>query len=366
MEIEIRLKKILQQHHLDGFGITQRIADDLDVHRHVIGKLLRNKVTNPSLKVLGSVCEWLANHGVPPDSLPHALIGSKPSGLRQAMAQPDGVTLFVAEYRQMGPSRTMWRWIAQHDAVAMAKVVQFLSCPLDIAEPRLPVGIEYVPFRFVPGKLELRKDHLEEDVKRARKIYPVKRTADSARSSVLIGSQRVNHLVEFLVADIFGCTAFHRPKKTTRKVPFYLVYREDDLIVPSCFGGRKGPPGSRGAVEPGVYYCDKSGKWVACPWIQDQQDVGVVIILRDPGTALLDMAMFGFSGRGTEALGTVLLREPGRFWPLDKHPGGKEVSVFICRFTLDHDDSSDGSDEVRAADVDVIRLDNDILARHLR
>ena len=262
MQLEIRLKKVLEQSGLDERGIAQHIARDLKLHRHTIGKLYRSQAANPSLDVLGQVCDWLERHGVPGDILPHALLGVRPSKLWAAVAAPGAVTLYVGEYRQMPAGPRPLRWIAQHDALAMAKIVQSLSNAAEIAKRRVPVGMEYVPFRFDPGKPVMSDAHLGEDAKRAGEIFGGMRAAGRATSSIILGSQRANHLVELLVADLFGCDAFCPPKKPGGAVPFYLAFRKDDRWVPSCFGGQTAPSGSKRPTGPGVYYLEKSG-WSA-------------------------------------------------------------------------------------------------------
>lgn len=364
MQVEIRLKKLLRQRGLDGHGITQRIAQDLRVHRHTIGKLYRNQLRYPSLEVLGAVSGWLANHGVPSEILPHALLGARPSELWQAVSEPGAVTLFVGESRQADAPGRPWRWIAQQDAVAMANIVQFLSSPRDFAERRLEIGIEYVPFRFVSGEREVNEEQLDEDKKRARKIFDNMRAAGCQRNAVLIGSQRINHLVELLVADIFGCEAFRPLKPRSKIVPFYLAYRQHDRVVSSCFGGPKPPPGRRSAGAPGIYFLNKDEEWEVCPWEQDKRDAGIVIVVRDPGTAALEMAMFGFSGRGTEALGARFLHDPDAFWS-PVRVGAKEVAVSVCRFNLERAASEKGEGELHTKDVEVIRLDTGVLRKHV-
>jgi len=365
MQLEIRLKKILQETGLDKRKVAQRIAGDLKLHRHTIGKLYRGQAKNPSLDVLGKVCDWLERHGVPGSILPQALLGVRPSTLWQAVAAPGAVTLYVGEYRQMPPGPRPLRWIAQHDALAMAKIVQSLSSNVDTAERRVPVRIEYVPFRFDPEKSAVGNEHLEEDRKRAGEIFQDMRGSGRATSSIILGSQRANHLVELLVADTFGCDAFSPPKNGKRPPPFYLAFRKEDRGVPSCFGGRATPPGCPSSYGPGIYYLAKNG-WSVCPWRQGTQDAGVILIARDKGTAALEMAVFGFSGPGTEALAEALLLRPDRFW---RHPvqiDGKEVGVYVCRFDLANDTSANQDGETRVKDVEVIPLDKDILEERIK
>ncbi len=81
MQIQIRLQELLEHYDLDDHGVIQRIADYLKLHRHTIRKLYNNQHSNPSLEVLGKVCDWLVHNDVPVETLPQALFGTGASGL---------------------------------------------------------------------------------------------------------------------------------------------------------------------------------------------------------------------------------------------------------------------------------------------
>lgn len=365
MQLEIRLRKILRQYSLDKRGITQQIAKDLHQHRHTIGKLYRGEVANPSLKLLGELCDWLADHGVPRPDLPQALFGARPSSLCRALAASGFVTLYVGEYRQTAPANRTWRWIAQHDALAMAKVVQTVSTTSGHTGHPVQIRIEYVPFRL---ELERRKPpqaYLAEDEKRAREVFRTMRETGAGHTSVLIGSQRANHLVELLVADVFGCDPFNPlPRKRSDAVPFYLAFREHDRIVPSCFGGACAPAGFQADGGAGIYYLNKQG-WSFLEWKQDQQDAGVILVLRDTRTGAFKMAIFGFSGPGTEALAEQLLRDPDQFWPPTVEIEQTQVGVHVCRFTLAKESMDDRAGEICVREAKVIPVDREILEERI-
>ena len=256
------------------------------------------------------------------------------------------------------PTRTS-RWIAQHDAVVMAKVVQFLSSPHGFEEHRLPINIEYVPYRFTQGKLDLKEEHLKQDLRHATEILKKLRAATRRTSSIMIGSQRVNHVVELMIADVFGCEPFRPPRKENVRIPFYLVYRKGDRAMPSCFGGRKPPPGQKTTGVPGIHYMTTDG-WAVCPWKHGEQDAGIVLIVRDPSVGALEMAVFGFSGLGTEAIGDQLLMKPELFWSDHAKINGKQVGVYVCRFGFAPLTSDDEDEQLRTTEVEVTRLDGHI------
>jgi len=364
MKIEIRLKNVLKKHKLYHHGVMQQIARDLKVHRHTIRKLYHNQTANVSLDTLGRVCEWLQKKGVPADELPGALFGACPSELWQAIAMPGKVTVYLGEYQQTQPPAAAWRWISRRDAAVAADFVQELSTHSEIGAALPQVNIMYVPFRWDMQSSNVTKKPLAEDINNTKKIFNLMKTGSSSSTSILIGSQRVNYLVEYFVADLFGCKPFCRPGGRSR-VPFYLFYRDGDRAVESCFGGLKNPLGGRSTPVPGIYYCDEEEKWVTCPWRKNKHDAGVVITLYDPGTKAVEVAAFGFSGRATDAVGEQLILDKGHFWPPSIKVKGKQIGIYICRFDFTGSQSIKGTEEVQVKKTDIISLDEKILKKYL-
>lgn len=366
MKVEIRLKKILEEHKLDKHGIAQRIARDIGVHRHTISKLYYNRSENPSLDVLGKLCKWLHEEAnVPADSLPGKLFGARPSQLLQAISETGHVKLVLGEYRQCNPPM---RWIAVPDATVNTHIVRSLS-ELSEGGGHVPeIDTIYIPFRFTSGSSKITKKQFQEDMISVRRIFDDMRNHNTRKlnnASILIGSQRVNHLLELFVADLFECEPFTSSDRQ-RKVPFYLAYRSSDLTTPSCFGGSKPPTGYRGADMPGIYYRKEDGKWGVCPWKKNEQNSGVVIVVREPGLKTLEMAIFGFSGQATSALGSHLFLDD-RFWPPHCEAGGKEIGIYICRLELQvQTPLITGEEEIlEIQNCEVIPLSESTLEKHL-
>ncbi len=365
MEIEIRLRNVLEKNNLDHHGIIQQIANDpsVEVNRHTIAKFYNNNVKNVSLKALGKICEWLRGQGVPADELPGTLFGTRPSELWQAIAMHGRVTIYLGEYQQTEPPAVAWRWIARRDAVVAANFVQDLSNPSETGVLPPQVRLEYVPFRWDTEIDNAPKSPLLDDIKKAKKIFHQMRANSSHHTSILIGSQRVNYLLEFLVADLFSCTPFCHPEKGG-EVPFYLVYREGDHKVTSCFGGVRNPFRRKNAGVAGIHYLANKG-WVTCPWKENKLDAGVAITLRDPGTEAIEMAVFGFSGRATDIVGKQLLLNKDRFWSSPIKVKGKEIGIYICPFELNESRRVNGDDELRIKNLNIISLNEKILKKHL-
>jgi hypothetical protein len=204
---------------------------------------------------------------------------------------------------------------------------------------------------------------LDEDIRRTRSLFN-RIQRDTKATSIIIGSQRVNYLLEFCVADLFGCRPFTLPSGQP-SVPFFSVYRPTDQNTPSCFGGMENPFRSKDKDRPGLHYVNERGQWATCPWIRNEQDAGVVITLRDHRTSSLVLAIFGLSGLATEAVGEQLAIKEDLFWPPAVRLKSKDVGVHVCRLTyaLDGDDPSQG--RVKASSCEVISLGKRTLERFL-
>jgi len=368
MQIEIRLKQLLDELNLNTRGVIQQMAKDLGLHRHTLRRIYLNQMPNPSLNTLALVCKWLCDHGIRQDRLPQALFGAQPSALWQAIAAAGSVRVYLGKYQQTLTSAPAWQWVAFRDACVAADIVKFLSTPGGVqAASRPEVRLEYVPFQYVQDDSVRWRNNIafRRDVQLAESIYATTRRPPSRSSSILIGSQKANYVLEHLVADLFGCQPFCLPREGHPRPPFYTVYRERDCAVPSCFGGRQSPPGYSGKATPGVYYLDNGRKWVAIPWREDRQDSGIIIVAYDPGTETMQIALSGYTGRGTARIGAVILHPAyqARLWPPPVVSHGKKMGVYVCRFTLHENEmSSDEIRPLRAEECEIIQLDERVLA----
>jgi len=348
MEIEIRLRQVLKECGRDKHGITQLIADDCGLHRHTVSKLYHNQAKNPSLDVLGKICGWLVDHDVRA-ALPQALFGSRPARLWQAVTATGHVAVYLGESHRVAGVVPARRSISRRDAAVETNIIQHLTAvgAMGAEKTRPELRTQYVPFRFSSRESIESRKRFKEDIERAKKVFDQMKAKDPPESAILIGSQRVNYLVEYFVADLFGCRPFQRARDVT--TPFYVTYRSFDRPVPSCFGGLKNPPGRGGRVLKGLYYLTEQGRWEVWEWKEAVQDAGVVITVFEPETKVMRMAAFGFSGRGTSAVGTELVKHPRQFWPETSPPADaeqgtrrrrrrrkkkqdREVRVYICRF----------------------------------
>ena len=364
MQIEIRLKKLLADHGLDHHGITQQIADEINLHRHTVRKLYNNRHRNPSLNVLGRLCDWLIEHEVPAKNLPAELFGAEASGLWRAAAAPGRVTIYLGEYKQMHALAYI-PWISRRDASVEAEIVRWLSTPGVCGDSQPVLDTAYLPFRVDVSAERIRRKDLEQDHLAAIRMYRKMRTDLNRSSAILIGSQRINRLVETLVADLFGCTPFE-PASGEIRVPFYLAYQSRLRPVESCFGGLTNPPGKKGKFVKGTHYLNGAGRWDCCPWIDGKQDSGIVITSSEPGSMGMLLAVFGLSGRASEALGRYLTRNPSPFWPPYAEKRGRRIGVYVCKIAYPPNASDEPGKPDFATQVEILPIDAAILTKYLK
>jgi hypothetical protein len=396
MKVELCLKPLLRKYRLYERGVEKNMAQGCGLHRQTIGKLMRNEMKNPSLEVLGRVCGWLEKNNVPADILPGALFCVRPADLWQAFGHSKRVVIHLGMYAHTslvqndGYRQIVPMSVARHDAALASRINQLLCSEAEMGDARPSVKTRYVPFQFSLDSSDVSGRWFEEDKKRAKSIFERMRERDHIESAILLGSQRVNYVVEYLVADLFNCKPFG-PVKGKPEVPFYLRYRDEDRPVPSCFGGADNPPGLMGPAKPGTYYLDEKGEWQYFEWKEHKHDGGVVVIIRHAGTVL--MAVFGFSGRATCALGNELIYHAEEFWPnvtsgrkqvqkgkkltASKSPSpestlekkGKEIGVYLCKVTFSEPIDESLSWEIEDCHkdkVEVTPLGETVLERYLK
>lgn len=351
MRVEIRLKRFLKEQGLDYHGVIKEMAKDLKVHRHTIGRVYNNDAETVGLPLLGDICDWIIarNPGLR-GALPRDLIG--PAELLPAIKGADLVHFYLGEYREVASGGREYAWVARDDAEVASRIAGQISSGRGGPEFRM----EFVSFDVVTNwrseeMRRTRRETQDQDFVELSDVLFREIRKDSKRCVILIGSQRVNLLVERFVADCFGCEPF-KAQRRKGVVPFYLAYRQGERARKSCFGGTEPPPGQRGKVTPGIHYLNENKQWVAVPWEKGAASAGIVFAQRDPAQGWLEMALFGFSGKATLELGRAFVDRSSDFWPLFCRHQGREVGVFLFGLRYSANDPPH---------IDVIKLDEKVL-----
>jgi hypothetical protein len=204
--------------------------------------------------------------------------------------------------------------VASFDAAANSEINQILTSKEEMGDSRPTVRTRHIPFHFHRDDQKVNESLFEEDKRSSQRIYHEILGQVPMDTVILIGSQRANYLVEHFVADLFGCHPFV-PITKKPNVPLYLRYRTFDRPVASCFGGRENLPGEESTNKCGIWFSDENDRWRLCEWKKGKQDSGAVITVRSAGS--MRIALFGFSGRSTNAVCNELIQRPEKFWPVN-------------------------------------------------
>ncbi len=331
MEVSINLRQVLRDYGLDTHGIINTLAAELAINRDTASRLCSGKATSISFAHLGRLCTWLAARKVPEERLPAILFERQRATLWESLGRhSDRITIYLGEYQTMLNDQVTGRWISRRDSQVAANLIKVLSQKRPMNELSA-LELSYVPFHYSPHDPHVDLTNLEEDIRKNAEIFNQMKHSSRPESSIIIGSQRVNYQLEFFLADLFNCPAFPRsPGK--KPVPLFSVYRKLDQNTPSCFGGTKNPYIDRSRQQPGIHYMRDTGRWGICPWIQDKQDAAVVITVNDHERRSITLAVFGYTGRATEAVGDLLVTCPDLFWPPATQVNRKEVGLYIYQF----------------------------------
>jgi DNA-binding Xre family transcriptional regulator len=364
MKVEFRLKELLSRYGQDYHGVIGDLADWAGVNRHTIARLYNDRAASVSFVLLSRLCGWLTERGIPADELPGGLFGIGRAPLWSAMARQGGqVTIYLGEYQPLSAGEVTWRWISRRDSTVASELVQQLSADTQVGLRAPHLNLRYLPFRYSPSDRIVDARLLNEDISRTREVFRQTQQNPEPGTAILIGSQRVNYLLEFFVADLFGCKPF-APPSGPPSVPFFSVYRQSDQNTPSCFGAQRNPFQLKDSTTPGLHYLNERGNWVVCPWVRERQDAGVVISVNDHRRKSITLALFGFSGRATEVIGKQLVSNEDLFWPPNLRRKTREVGVFICRLTYKPSEKEyDAQGEVQMQTCQVTRLEEKTLEK---
>jgi DNA-binding Xre family transcriptional regulator len=346
MEIEFRLKQILDQAGVDTHGRIERMVRGTGLTRPTIRGIYHNTAPNVSMKTLERLCEWLDLQELCRD-LPGALFAARPSKLLKAMTDSGHVTLYLGEYRSAGYPNFR---VARDDAAAASMIVQKLSryChdrPLQFKHVHVHAHVR-------ADDAKVKHEEFKSDRAEARAHFTQLRRKRATETAVLIGSSRANYLVEIFLSDLLGCPAF---RENGHGLPLYLRFHQKPR-GPLCIGGVTPPAvhGSNG--EPGIYY-RRDDRWEYMPSEMGRRGAGVVIVRRNPGLGHATVAVFGVSAIATAATAKLVCDTPDAFWPAQREAPRVEVGIYACNFTLGGmTTGEEGIDETEVGVPEIVRL----------
>ncbi|TQV87062.1 hypothetical protein [Aliikangiella coralliicola] len=345
MQIEIILNDLLREYGVER-GASADLKKYLNVSRQTASKIINNK-KNLTNEEVGDVCDWLiervTNHVNTTSDDVRRLRLILPGGLFRAAGALDRILrssalcLYLGEQVRLQATKneesSKSRWISGADAEVATDLVHRIARDGN----KLEFLWKNVSFHITPDSEELTYEgnYLEEDQNRAIDFYTNmmctterRRANKKDKSAVfMIGSQRVNYMVEVVFAKLFKTKPFKETKR--RSVPIYMQYRKGAPGRPSCFGGDKPPTGWQGEGGSGIYYRTEDGSWAH---ISNRRNLGgIVLLIDDSDNAQFIVVLFGFSGKATRQIGQLFYEKPERFWPLDKTIGNLRTALFACK-----------------------------------
>jgi len=331
MEISINLRQVLRDFGLDEHGIINTLAAELMINRDTASKLCSGKASSISFAHLSRLCTWLVAKRVPAERLPAILFERHRATLWEALGRSSGrIVIYLGEYQSTAEGRMTGRWISRADSAVAASLIKELS--QRESQTALPtLELSYVPFHFSPHDPQIDQSQFEGDIRENERIFNLIKHSSRPESTIIIGSQRVNYQLEYFLADLFHCRPFSQ-SPDRKAVPIFSVYRKLDQHTPSCFGGTSNPYAQHKKHEAGIHYLRDTGHWETCPWIRGQKDAAVIISVNDHEKQSITLAVFGYSGRATEAAGRLLITGPDKFWPPSTKIKRKEIGLYICKF----------------------------------
>ncbi len=327
MHIRFTLKELLAANQMDSHGVLGDIAKSTNLHRHTIERLYGNRTRTVSLDVLELLCDALLAKNIPAGELPGGLFGR--SALWEQIARfAKSVTFYLAERVITESSQNPAALTLSSDDV---DVLTTLFTQLSRGRAPAEIRTRKVPFHIENERHTCSDD----DIQNAGSMFREIREADDGRTHILIGSQRINLLVECFLADVYKCEPFVASKP--RRVPFYLRLHENSgLMVKSCCAGVTvpGPPrgDQRQSSQPAGIWYDSPRGWIHLP---PEKEPGVVVVRMRPATGTMEVAIFGFTGKGTRLVGREFLRDPEQFWDsAAASHGDTRVAAHLCAFDL--------------------------------
>lgn len=336
MNVSLDVLGLLRRHDLTTRGAITELSDVLQLSRQGTSRLVNGHVRSISYDHLGAICDWILEKAREKPGLRRALRRELPGalfrfpGLWEELLSADRLILSLGERcaysgGHTGPATRKTRWVSGADAEVAVDLIQKLR------DDGAPFEFEWkiVPFRSPYDPQELDPNLRAEDEKRAQRHYAELANGDEF-VKLYVGSQRVNMLVECLVADLGGVDPF-RSGDHSERVPFFLRYREPGAAFPeSCFGGPERPESIDRDDAPGLYFKSMDlDRWTHLPSLHFR-DAGLLIVARRGGGRRVDVALFGCSGAGTRALGRLFVESPGLFViPMDAGGGYTAFAVEV-------------------------------------
>ena len=381
MRYSFRLAELLghSPHPRKRPGTIKDIVEHTGLDRHQVAALLKNEVKYIPLEALSRLCDYLIDKGkCTADQLPGALFAVEPEYFWELLAHRGRIELCLG-VRRPEQNWLEGAWVTASDSVLLGVLLNGISTLGGTAEhltgdaqgelrrisasaPRL----EHFHQSLVWSPGQAKKDEV---MARAREVKQHFNSVGADRALVCIGSIKSNPVVELVMAEAFGGEPFKTEDDVSdprqRSCPIFLRYREGDPHPESCCGGVQLAKSAAGE-KPGLYYENADGEWDCCAWDEGESDAAYVFYVHRESQGRLEMAVGGFSGRGTRLLARTLSAHPEWFWPPVYSKHGVQIGAYIAEFKVPPQDATARDILLRTdmtAPTNIIPLSENAVAR---
>lgn len=379
MRINLRLAQLLKEYDkLGKRGLLKEIADSSKhIERHSLSAMINNDVKYVSLEALAELCDYLIYKvGVPAASLPGALFELESTGFVEMLANSRDLAFCLGQ-------RHNEAWAGQNFVIATDSHLQaellarILRCrrPSDDSPhaslPRDSADFHRLHQYFVAAPPEPHSASQWSAVRAAaEERYQWFRDNAGDMALLALGSNKVNAVVELILANAFSAVAFESQDNvalpTDRACPVMFRYRERDPKPASCCGGMRLARKSRHAA-PGIYYETENGDWECCPCEDpsdksESRDAAFVFYVNQPHLRKVALACGGFSGRATGALAKTLPKIVHELWP-PQCIAGSEIGLFLIKFVFPCGAAKSAADPIRH---EFVRVSPDVIQRRCK
>lgn len=382
MKVRFRLAEVLNEFRETGRGVIKKISDATGLERHQVSALLKNDVQYLSLNSLGAICDYLINtHHMNSYELPGRLFALEPEDFWAFLSEKQSLVMSFGVRQELHENNVLW--VPAADSFLQGTLLHELYGTEPPATPESGNPMALPPAdqgpRFDQYMVRSFSSHsYPSPAARDREFQHMKREAtnaydkfhDIAGNKVLIclGSVKSNGLCELVIARAFSADPWVSQDESTpadnRTCPFFFRFREGDVNIPSCHGGKQfalNLPGTNLPTDaPGVYFESEPGHWHVAPLSEDREPA-LIFYTYNPPLGVVEVVLGGFSTEGTFLLAQHIRKIVRTIWPPAYITPTQETAAFVVDFHLSPqapaDQSTAPAGELQSAIRDVKKLE---------
>ncbi|MCA9070611.1 MAG: helix-turn-helix transcriptional regulator, partial [Planctomycetaceae bacterium] len=377
-----RLAEILNEFRDTGRGIIKKISDETGLERHQVSALLKNDVQYLSLNSLGAICDYLINiHHMNVYELPGRLFALEPEDFWAFLSEKQSLVMSFGVRQEL--QETSILWVPAADSFLQGTLLHELYGTEPPPSPETANPISSPPFDQGPrfdqymvrscssqlnSSHSIRDGEFQQMKREATNAYEKFHSIAGNKVLICLGSVKSNGLCELVIAKGFSVDPWvsqdHTVSASQRPCPFFIRFREGDVNLPSCQGGKQFHLDNCGDQHldntPGLYFERNPGEWDVVP-SDENREPALIFYSYHPPSGVVEIVMGGFSTEGTFLLAQHLRKIVPAIWPPEHITPSRETGVFVVDFQLkpqtNANDSPVTPSELQATIRDVEKLE---------